>query len=69
MNKNDYLTAKEFSETHGVSRATVTAWCRNGKLSGAVQEETPFGNVWYIPKDISNSFVKPTMGRPKKKSK
>lgn len=67
MSKNKNLTAKEFSELHDVSRATVTSWCRSGKLKGAFQEETPFGNVWYIPAETSKNFVKPKMGRPKKK--
>jgi hypothetical protein len=66
MSKSKNLTAKEFAETHNVSRATVTSWCRSGKLDGAFQEQTPFGAVWYIPEKTSKSFVKPTMGRPKK---
>lgn len=66
MSKKKFLTAKEFSEIHNVSRATVSSWCRAGKLEGAYQEQTPFGAVWYIPESTSKNFVKPVMGRPKK---
>ncbi len=69
MSKTKFLTAKEFSEIHGVSRATVTSWCRAKKLEGAYQEQTPFGAVWYIPEKTSKTFVKPIMGRPTKEAK
>jgi len=66
MSRAKFLTAKEFSEIHGVSRATVTSWCRTGKLEGARQDVTPFGAVWYIPEKTSKAFVKPIIGRPPK---
>lgn len=64
MNK-ERLTIKEFAEIHKVGRSTVSLWCQNGYLEGAYQEETPFGNVWYIPAKTSENFVKPKRGRPK----
>lgn len=69
MDKNDYLTAKEFSEKYNIGRSTVSLWCRNGTLKGATQENTPFGDVWYIPKETAKNFSKPERGRPKKTDK
>ena len=68
MSKDKFLTIKEFAAAHGVSRSTVQLWCQGGKLVGAFQESTPFGDVWYIPEKTSKEFVKQTRGRPKVKS-
>ena len=69
MTKEKLLTAKEFAKIHNVSRSSVTSWCRAGKIPGAFLEQTPFGEVWYIPESSSANFVKPEMGRPRKSSK
>jgi hypothetical protein len=66
MSKEKYLTIKEFSDKHRIARSTVSLWCRNGTLKGAYQEQTPFGEVWYIPESTSNEFEKPKRGRPLK---
>jgi predicted site-specific integrase-resolvase len=68
MSKDKFLTVKEFAEKHKVGRSTVSLWCRNGTIKEAIQESTPFGDVWYIPEKTSNEFVRPTRGRPKGKS-
>jgi excisionase family DNA binding protein len=62
------LTAKEVAELLNVGRSTINLWCRNGTLQGALQEQTPFGSVWYIPKSSLVNFNAPERGRPKKAS-
>lgn len=49
-------------------RATVNLWCRNGVISDAYQEETPFGMVWMIAESLVGSIEKPQRGRPKKEA-
>lgn len=66
MSKEKRLTIREFAERHNVGKSTVALWCNNGTLNGAYQEETPFGNVWYIPEPTSKNFQKPKRGRPPK---
>ena len=61
------LTIKEFAELKGVGRSTVSLWCRNGDIEGAYKEETPFGDVWFIPQKAAENFEKPKRGRPKEK--
>ena len=52
-----------------VAYSTIAYWVRMGKFSGAVQEETPRGVVWYIPKKSVDTFTQPESGRPKKEKK
>ena len=68
MDKEKYLTVREFAERHNVGKSTVALWCKNGTLKGAFQEETPFGVVWYIPESASENFQKPKRGRPSEKN-
>jgi hypothetical protein len=68
---NDMLTTKEalrVLEDRGIKAAysTIAYWVRTGKFSGAVQEETPRGVVWYIPRYAVDLFEQPEMGRPVK---
>lgn len=65
------LTTKETQallEQRGIKAAysTVAYWVRTGKFSGAVQEDTPRGAVWYIPRSSIENFEQPEMGRPVK---
>jgi hypothetical protein len=63
---NTSLTAREFSDFYKIPRSTVLMWCRNGFLEGAFRENTPFGDIWYIPKETVDRFSgKPRRGRPK----
>ena len=67
------LTTKETKnllEDRGivVAYSTIAYWVRTGKFAGAVQEETPRGVVWYIPKKSVDSFKQSGMGRPKKET-
>lgn len=69
--KSEMLTTKEAQkalEQRGISVAysTVAYWVRTGKFKNAIQEETPRGAVWYIPKSSVDSFKQPEMGRPTK---
>lgn len=64
------LTAREFSEFYKIPRSTVLLWCRNGFLNGAYRENTPFGDIWFIPRQTAENFkCKPRRGRPKFQSK
>ena len=68
MKKQKNLTIREFSEIHNIPRRTITLWCANGILEGAFREATPFGDIWYIPRVVSDNFNKlelPKKGRPK----
>jgi hypothetical protein len=40
------LSPSEFGKLHKTSPQTVTAWCRSGKIAGAV----PNGRSWRIPR-------------------
>jgi hypothetical protein len=62
------LTAKEVAGLLNVGRSTINLWCRNGTLHGAFQEQTPFGDVWYIPKNSLVNFNAPERGRPAKQA-
>lgn len=67
----EMLTTKEAQkalEQRGINVAysTIAYWVRTGKFRDAVQENTPRGAVWYIPKSSIDSFEQPGMGRPSK---
>jgi len=69
--KDKMVTTKETQELLqdrgiNVAYSTIAYWVRTGKFSGAVQEETPRGVVWYIPKKSVDNFKQPESGRPKK---
>jgi len=72
--KDKMVTTKETQELLqdrgiNVAYSTIAYWVRTGKFSGAVQEETPRGVVWYIPKKSVDNFKQPESGRPKKEKK
>lgn len=60
------LTAPEAAEQLGVGDSTMTLWCRQGRLPGAYQQETPRGNVWRIPESALDDFERPKRGKPAK---
>lgn len=43
------LTPGEFAQLHRTTSQTVTAWCRSGKISGAI----PNGRSWLIPRSAA----------------
>lgn len=45
----DSIGSKEASQKWGVSQATISKWCREGKIKGAEQDAK--GSPWRIPKD------------------
>lgn len=46
---NSFMGTKEASKLWGVTQATVSRWCREGKIDGAEQDEK--GSPWRIPKN------------------
>ena len=65
------LTTKETQtalQKRGITAAysTIAYWVRTGKFEGAIQEETPRGVVWYIPRKSIDAFEQPEQGRPTK---
>ncbi len=69
--KDKMLTTKETQkllQDRGINVAysTIAYWVRTGKFTGAVQDETPRGVVWYIPKKSVDNFRQPESGRPPK---
>lgn len=40
---------REFAEKYGVTQATVSKWCREGKIPNCNQDGK--GSPWHIPKD------------------
>lgn len=41
------LSPSEFARLHHTTAQTVTAWCRSGKITGAL----PKGRTWQVPRD------------------
>jgi hypothetical protein len=72
--KNEKLTTKEAQkllESRGIKvvYSTIAHWVRSGKFVDAVQEDTPRGAVWYIPRSSVENFQPPAPGRPPKAEK
>lgn len=44
-----YMDVNEAAEKFGVTKATISQWCLEGKIQGAVQEFR--GQPWHIPVD------------------
>lgn len=44
----DYISAKEYARSHGISERTVRNYCARGRLPGAVL----VGKTWSIPTDV-----------------
>lgn len=45
----EYMGTKEASDKWGVSRNTISGWCRDGRILNAEQDAK--GSPWRIPKD------------------
>ena len=66
------LTTRETQsllEQKGIKAAysTIAYWVRIGKFSGATQEDTPRGVVWYIPRSSVESFEQPERADPQRR--
>lgn len=46
---SEAIGTREFVEKYGVTQATVSKWCREGKISNCNQDGK--GLPWYITKD------------------
>ena len=60
------LTVREVSERTGAAIPTVNLWCRSGRLAGAYQESSPYGDYWLIPESALEGIVVRGRGRPPK---
>ena len=60
------LKVPDVEERLNVLTSTVRIWCRSGRFSNAVQEETLRGPVWLIPESDLKGFEKRGRGRPPK---
>ena len=47
--KTILIGTREFAEKYGVTQATVSKWCREGKIPNCNQDGK--GSPWHIPKD------------------
>ena len=52
----DAIGTKEAAKLWGVTQATVSKWCREGKIEGAEQDAK--GSPWRIPKDIEKLQIR-----------
>lgn len=52
----DSIGSKEAASMWGVTQATVSKWCREGKIIGAEQDCK--GSPWRIPKDAKKPIKK-----------
>ena len=43
---------KKFAEKWNVTQATISKWCREGKIPGATQDKK--GSPWHIPSDAKD---------------
>lgn len=48
---SDSVGTKAKSEEWGVSQATISKWCREGRINGAEQDKA--GSPWRIPKNAT----------------
>lgn len=46
---SEAIGTREFAEKYGVMQATVSKWCREGKIPNCNQDGK--GSPWHIPKD------------------
>lgn len=46
---SEAIGTREFAEKYGVTQATVSKWCREGKIPNCNQDGK--GSPWHIPKD------------------
>ena len=56
---SDTMGTKEASIKWGYPQATITKWCREGRIDGADQDRK--GSPWHIPKDTQ--CPKPIKGK------
>ncbi|MFC1888642.1 helix-turn-helix domain-containing protein [Thermodesulfobacteriota bacterium] len=63
----EYYTARQFAEKMGVNRQSVYDWINKGFLPA---EKKKIGDLTLIliPRSEADKFIKPPMGRPRKKS-
>ena len=51
----DSIGTKEAAKLWGVTQATVSKWCREGKIEGAEQDAK--GSPWRIPKSTEKPVI------------
>lgn len=60
------LTVRQVAERTGAAIPTVNLWCRSGRLEGAYQESSPYGDYWLIPEASIKGVMVRGRGRPPK---
>ncbi len=60
--KMEFMGTKEAAEKLGVKQATVSAWCREGRIPNA--EQDAYGSPWRIPASFTK---KDLLSKNKKK--
>jgi hypothetical protein len=60
------LTVREVAAKTGAAIPTVNLWCRSGRLIGAYQESSPYGDYWLIPESSLAGIEVRGRGRPPK---
>lgn len=55
-----YMTAVSLAKKLKVDESTVTRWCKQGRLAGAVN----LGKQWVIPQESLKTFTRPKRGNP-----
>jgi hypothetical protein len=64
---NELMTTKVFAEEMGINYRTALNWLREGLVPGAVEQDSPIGKYWMIPRSALK-MEKPKPG-PKKGDK
>lgn len=54
------LSAKEAARRLGLAGSTLTRWCIQGRVPGAVK----VANMWLVPEESLDKIDRPAMGRP-----
>ena len=49
---SEAIGTREFAEKYGVTQATVSKWCREGKIPNCNQDGK--GSPWHSPKDTGS---------------
>ncbi len=57
----NYLSARGAGKILGVSGVTVSTWCKQGRIPGAIKMQA---NMWLIPESSLDKIDRPKMGRP-----
>ena len=64
------IPLREFAGRAGVPYSTVVRWCQQGRIKGAILNETPAAvSYWMVPEAALDDLERPRQGRPPKPKK